>query len=52
MPALLTLAAQFMIDMVVLIMMKMDGQTMTDLGFTATAINKIGSKSKTVMVMV
>ena len=42
---------QFTTDMGVLIMTKMVGQTMTELGFTAIAINKIGNKSKTVMVM-
>ena len=44
-------AAQSMTDMVVLITMKMAGQTMTEHGFTATVISKIGSKSKTAMVM-
>ena len=42
---------QFTTDMAVLIMTKMVGQTMMERGFTAIAINKIGNKCKTVMVM-
>ena len=42
---------QFTTDMDVLIMTKMVGQTMMEHGFTAIAINKIGNKCKTVMVM-